>query len=208
MTQHSSGLVDKISPYQLFFNKHPAAAAPFPGDLPSSWEIVWRDTLGCQQFMVGYWPELHAQFWYEAQSENTSTPIIRAALMPVFDMGASKEFWTKALGFSLVGTGNLEDGMNWAHITFRSFVRSWSLDIILLQNESSFTSYLDDPGFPCLALITNHIMRDREEALRFGAYNVSDSFELRIGENLLNIVLLRGPSNELVELIQLKQIQR
>ena len=65
--------------------------------------------------------------------------------------------------------------------------------------------HLDDAGFPCLALISNRVAEDQNNAIEMGGRDASEKFALEIGGKMLEIVVLRGPDNELVELIEFQR---
>ncbi len=65
--------------------------------------------------------------------------------------------------------------------------------------------FLDDAGFPCIALLTTDLESDARrlhiEETRF----VTDDFRLTVNNKRLKICFACGPSGELIELVQVRQ---
>jgi len=201
LTQHSQPLCDALSPYQVLLKRGLSDTVAFIGDL-SSWGKAWRASLGCIQPVAALSSLFHAQFWYDKRCDDLSSGFIRALLVPVTDLSVSEKFWVRGLGFRVANHGSISGGRDWMHITFRGPVQAWSLSLVLVDgSEAQPPHYLDDSGFPCLALISSRLNKDRELALEMGSRGASSEFCLVVADNPLQIALLRGPDNELVELI-------
>ena len=207
LTQHSSPLLDAVSPYQVLLNTPPANVAPSVEDLSPSWENAWRAALRCSQPVAALWRPFHAQFWYDAGRDEPSLGFVRALLVPITDLSVSERFWVKGLGCRVVNRGVAEDKRRWAHVAFHALVPAWSLDVVLVEGEGggALPYYLDDAGFPCLAVITNRMTEDQDSAMEMGGRDASEKFALEVGGKVLGIVVLRGPDNELVELIEFQR---
>jgi len=204
LTQHASTLNDTVSSYQLLFNRPPADTIDFDEALPLSWENAWRAVPGCRHPVAALWVPFHSQFWYDAEHDNILSGFVSALMLSVKNLHASERFWTKGLSFSIINRGITDDGHEFLHIAFRPPVKAWSLDLILLEDDKRKSqSYLDDSGFPCLALISNHLADDKERLLDTGAGDLSDEFSLNLGNKSLNILMLRGPDSEIIEIIEL-----
>jgi hypothetical protein len=82
-------------------------------------------------------------------------------------------------------------------------VPAWCLDLVLVEMEFARPlPLIDDAGFPCLALISRRLASDKEAVLDLGAREACDEFNLEVGGRVLNILIMRGPDNELIELIE------
>lgn len=205
LTQHSSLLRDAVSPYQVLLNGPPADVIPFVGDLSSSWESVWRVAVGCSQPVAALWRSLHAQFWYDAQHDEPLPVFVRALLVPITDLSVSEKFWVKGLGCRVVNRGVVEERRRWARVAFRALVPTWSLDVVLVEcDRGGKLAYLDDAGFPCLAVITNRMTEDQDTAMEMGGRDAGEEFALEVGGRVLGISVLHGPDNELIELIEFR----
>lgn len=130
---------------------------------------------------------------YQVCFSATSSKIIDTVLLETSDVERSTAFWSK-FGFREKGESEL---------CFMTPIANKKLYLKLIQKpqKSQRLYHLDDDGFPCLALLTTHIERDR---LLFGD-TASDVFSLIIHRRRLDICLGRGPDGECVELIAVKK---
>ena len=89
-------------------------------------------------------------------------------------------------------------------MAFRSPVKNWSLIVILAEtiNDDSLPM-LDDAGFPCLALLTTNLERDREKLKEAGTNNSSGQFQLTVNQKQLKVEIFRGTNGELIELVEI-----
>lgn len=130
---------------------------------------------------------------YQVRFSTSWPKVIDAVLLETSDVERSTVFWLK-LGFKEKGKSEL---------CFMTPLSKKKLDLKLIQmpQKPRRLYHLDDDGFPCLALLTTHIERDR---LLFG-YTASDIFSLTVHHRSLDICLGRGPDGECVELIAMKK---
>jgi len=204
LTKHSVRLHDSASPYQVLFSNCPVGAVPFGADCMPASENIWRTTMGAQKPVAGIWSPFRAQFWYDAHYCTSSSTFVRALHVPVSNLSLSEKFWLRGLGCRLVNRSAAGDAYGWVRLVFRSPLQRWCLDVVLAEsNEPKTIPYLDTQGFPCLALISTRLTEDKEAAQEMGACEVGEEFNLEVAENLLKIVILRGPDNELFELIEI-----
>lgn len=207
LTQHSSPLRDDAaSPFQVLLNRPPANALPFRGELLPTWESTWSAALGCSKTVAALWEPFCAQVWYVRPAHEASRELVSALLVPIIDLSISERFWVRGLGCRVANRGVDEDGRRWTRVSFRAPVRSWSLDVVLAEDgRGNASPYLDDAGFPCLAVITNRIADDQDVLLKMGGGDASKRFAIEVGGKMLGIVVLRGPDNELIELIEVQR---
>lgn len=207
LTQHSSPLRNMNSPYQVLLNSPSANLLPFDDwNLSNSWDVVWCAALGCDKPVAALWRLFHAQFWYNSMYNESSSGFIRGILVPVDSLTVAEKFWCRGLGCRVVNRGMTADGRRWGCIAFRAPIPAWSVDIILAESDViPALSFMDDAGFPCLAIITNRIDEDRDRAMEMGGQDASEKFALEIGGKMLEIIVMRGPYNELVELIEFQR---
>jgi hypothetical protein len=208
LTQHSSQLNDKGALYQVLLSKPPSNATPSTGTLLSTWESSWCAALECVSPERGLWHPFHAQFWYDAHEDEQleGGTFIRALLVPITNLSASERFWVKGLGCRVVAQGIVENEYRWARVAFQTPVQTWSLDVVLVESDRrTVVPHLDDSGFPCLAVITNRITDDQETLLEMGGHDTSDTFTLEVDGKTLGVFILRGPGNELVELVEFQR---
>lgn len=165
---------------------------------------IIRAALGHPDVTRRRWPGLSASCWYGIDDGNT--PHTRALLVPAADLTAATTFWQDALGCRQVGEGDGNTAGAWRHLRFAAPVPAWSLDILLHKPSREPGPYfLDSPGFPCLALLTNGIEQDRDTALRSGVHEASDIFSLDVKGRRLRLVILRTNDGTLIELIEIQR---
>lgn len=209
VTGHAAALSEIPSWYQVLMDQPPAETVPFRAPLPCSPQI-WKNTVGCKGAQAGIWKPFQAQIWYGASGNAGGLgSSVRAVLVPVNHLAASAAFWTDGLGCHVLKHGS-EGRNSWIHLAWRSPIPRWFLEVILLETDVEMgTSYLDRAGFPCLAFITNDLSRDRLRLIDCGARDASEPSSHRINEKSLRLAIARGPSRELVELIEFEaKLQR
>ncbi|MBN1689174.1 MAG: hypothetical protein JW893_08745 [Candidatus Omnitrophica bacterium] len=210
LTGHDAPLKDRPSWYQILMESAPDGTKPFAGDLPCS-SKDWEVTVGCKGALAGLWDPFHAQLWYlpspitKKQEKVVKNATVRAVLVPVVDLERSNTFWEKGIGVRRINDGHV-DGRGWVHLAWKSLIPRWSLEIILFETESkSVPLCLDDSGFTCIAFLSNNIIQDRARLLEYGALEASESSEHLINKKRLWITIARGPSGELIELIEFEK---
>ncbi|MEI7752744.1 MAG: hypothetical protein WCJ71_11740, partial [Candidatus Omnitrophota bacterium] len=151
------------------------------------------------------WVSFSTSFWYNfAHSAPVPCRILSVAL-PVAQLSKSSVFWQAGLGFRQTATGYLQTGEQWESYIFPSPVKRWMLDFVLIEApKSKERTMLDAPGFRCLALITTDLVADLKKLAGVGGVEISEPFGLLMNQKMLRIALLRGPSDEIVELIEFK----
>lgn len=82
----------------------------------------------------------------------------------------------------------------------------WELSVALMKDRKSESPpYLDSRGFSCVALISTSLEKDVGMSLDYGGHSPSAPFKLHVNDHDLRIALLRGPSDEIVEFIQIQE---
>jgi hypothetical protein len=107
-----------------------------------------------------------------------------------------KLFWLNAFGFQ-------EKESNF--IEFPGFIPHWSCKIKLNQVAQTSPYTLDSTGYTCVALLTNNLKEDRIKVGQFGAKDITNSFEISVNNQNLDIVMFRTPTGAICELIQIKR---
>lgn len=203
LTAHSTLLGGTPSPYQVLLNRFPDHSDFWKGELPPCWESAWRTSMGCIRPRSATWSPFQAQFWCDTKTNDVSSKFVRALLLPVSDLSAAERFWVQGLGCQRIKRGETETGNTWVRVAFRAPVPAWCLDLVLVEMEFARPlPLIDDAGFPCLALISRRLASDKEAVLDLGAREVCDEFNLEVGGRVLNILIMRGPDNELIEFIE------
>jgi hypothetical protein len=118
-------------------------------------------------------------------------------VMNVNNFDDSLAFWQR-LGFRILKRDNLS-----AILLFQSLFSRSDLEIVLTQSMNESNYFLDDIGWNCIALVSNSAKKE-EEYLKNSGYPLTTIQELEVNAKCLQIFFVKGPSNELVEIISPK----
>ena len=122
---------------------------------------------------------------------------VAAISLAVDDPEISALFWQKGLSAK-----RLASGSDWCRLKFESPIAAWRTEVILFPKRLvNCSQSLDAPGFPCLALLSNNIEQDANQAMSNG-FHATKSDRLEVNGRVLSICLLESPGGGLVELIQ------
>jgi catechol 2,3-dioxygenase-like lactoylglutathione lyase family enzyme len=201
LTQHSAEFASVGSFYQVLFANKPSQTSN--GVAPSFAPQFWQFAQGLENSKFTVWDCFRSTIWH--QSEEGSGGRIKSLAVPTTDFESSLKFWTAGLGCKLVEQGSSEN-VRWANLRIASPVQAWCLSILLIETATAAAEpCLDDPGFPCLALLTNELETDLQRALDAGGEKCGTHFETMVNDKSLRIALLRGPCGEPIELIEFKR---
>lgn len=141
-----------------------------------------------------------AQSAEKSSEEDSVTSGIRAVGLWVNQLEESVQFWRNSFRFREMSNGISRNGIRWARLSFRSIRPNWSVELILAERRSPIASMpmLDDEGATCLAFLSTDIGADLSRI----NHERTNIFELDVAGKRLSIALLRGPSGEIIELIQ------
>ncbi len=203
LTQHSEPLKQSPSFYQVLFATKPDHCSNgINSDLPPS---LWQSSLDLPSPQSGIWSPFKSVVWYGNSVSQPESNSIAGIALQVRDLKKSNRFWTEALACRPLNQGST-NGQDWAVLSIVSPVPSWSLKVVLVESQSPCEKpFLDDSGFPCLALITNNIANDTAKALQAGGHSSAGEFISSVNGKILQIQLVRGPDQELIELIQFQR---
>jgi len=202
LTRHGPSPGDGQGPYRVLFS------GAVPGEPPPSGEArfeaeAWQAGLGVRP-EARCWPEVPATFWTDAA--RSAPAAIRAVLLPVADLTAALRFWQEGMGCRVSASGTMSAGRGWARLHLAAPVASWSLEILLGQDDRPPAACrLDAAGFPCLAFLSTGVERDAERLQESGGVLWTGAFDLQVGGKGLKIGLLCGPAGEMVELIEVRR---
>lgn len=195
VTVHSATLPVEQGPYEVLCSGQPGPdAEPLhdvfdgPATKADARMTYWR------------WPAIRTRF---ATSPGMGDLRIGSVAVSVVDIDASTRWWTDALGFRYRGspTPGVHD------LDRASPVADWRLDLMLVSQAAHALPMLDDTGFTVLALITTDIAEDAPR-VSHGAAEVGRTFEQRIAGRNVRLAFVRGPSGELVELVEVHERPR
>ena len=106
----------------------------------------------------------------------------------------SELFWN-ALGFK-------NDDQEKNHYYFESILSSKKYELFIESSKSVKNYFLDDNGWSSIAFLTNSIRNEKNNLEK--KYETSKIESLLINNKEIEIFFVRGPSNELVEIISIK----
>jgi catechol 2,3-dioxygenase-like lactoylglutathione lyase family enzyme len=202
LTLHGPERPPRRASYEVLLHAEPSGSWS-ECESPDGIAALWRDTLGVGAVRCGAWDGSGAQFWYEPGAGAPAA--VRALFVPVSDLDRSITFWKGALGLRSLTPGET-DGRRWARGRFVSPVPAWCLDVVLAETaEAPQPQVLDAGGFPCLALLSTDARKDEEKLLAHGGTDSTGLFEVVIDGKGLQVLVLRGPDGELVELLQVNR---
>ena len=114
------------------------------------------------------------------------------------DVRACVPFWEQAMGFAVQSCGE-----NRAELRFRALSPTWCIDVCLEKSDGPVEpTFLDDLGCTCLSFLVRDISDALEDCREHGARDVGEIFSLDVGGKSVDVALVRGPRNELIELLQ------
>jgi hypothetical protein len=199
LTEHGELGGGAPSPYQVLLAS--GGAAFTRGTTDGAVAEVWRASLGCGTPERMGWPALQTELWVDQASDPAAPAGIRALGVPVAEMEPALRLWRDGLQFR-EGTAGAASGQRWCELVFRTPVAHWSARVILFEGSSEQSPpMLDQPGFPCLALLSTNLERDSERLQRQGAAETTGAFALEVDGKPLKVALLRGGNGEILELI-------
>lgn len=124
---------------------------------------------------------------------------LRSVVLPVDDVASEVLFWTRGLGARLQ-----TQGRDFARLTYSGPVSQWRIELILVRGQADGPWMLDQPGFPCLALLSNAVDKDLAKAVAVGGHDDA-TFSLTVNGKPLSVALLRSPNGAIVELLRLRR---
>ncbi len=120
------------------------------------------------------------------------------------DLVRSVHFWTQALGYRKVICSQDVDSSNaWVVLRRESPIVQWRFNLLLHHGKEVVPfPFLDGPGTTCLAHLSSSIELDLLSLIKEGGEAATEPFEMMINGKKLKIAIVRGPSGEYIELIQ------
>lgn len=206
--QHRAGTPIELVMYEDFAEDTPPCfGAIFDGNPPENLQGDFHgpgmegdlDALGCSLHPF-FWDAFGAEIWFAGGIGQGNG--LKSLIIFVNDPKMAREFFENGLGCKPLRSGHIA-GRMWILESFRSPVKTWSLDIILLEClDENRKVTLDGIGVNCLALITTNLKSDRSKLLHSGAEESTGEFELSMNNKDLMVEVFRGPDGEFIELLQ------
>lgn len=195
IVQHGDILPGLPAHYNVLFSKEFGGLTDPGGEAGNASEI-FSAAEGGRDCKAHYWPDFGTNVWC---AENAGDLNAVSSMLYAGDFNASREFWGK-LGFVETQTGRTA-GTAWSLLELKTILPRWSSKLVLVETAGRKNNYyLDSPGFSCLAFLSNDVKADSAR-LSSGA----GIFKMDVGGKAMEISMLRGPSGEIVELIELKK---
>lgn len=162
-----------------------------------------REALGLRvKWMAA--PELSIAMWTTSAYETRGSAVCTCC---VTDLEASTKFYNDELKAKL-GRRGTTAGRPWQIVEFSGPVKRWCLELLLFQAQygpENSSLMLDSSGFPCIAVLTSDIVADTTRFLNGYGHYPAESFSLSVNGKMLDVAFTRGPSNEIVEFIQVRR---
>ena len=196
------------SAYQVLFSRPLPHLSPVPAPLAAEAQrlaAMWEAALG-QTVEVRWWTPFQTLAGYPGASSESSG-VIQALLLEVADLSAAAHFWTAGIGCRLMQEGTVA-GRRWIRCRFASPVSRVPLNVILWEGTCpQRLPQMDDAGFACLSFLTVGLEQVGRRLAAQGARTSGETFALEVGGRCLKAKVLRGPSHELLELIELQLVK-
>ena len=96
-----------------------------------------------------------------------------------------------------------------AHLTFKEVLsrKTWSIYLVFNPDRSSM-QYMDSPGVNSVAFVSSSAVKDKDTLTTLG-YKTTPIYNLRVNGRLLSILFIRGPSGEIIEILNpVKEVTR
>ena len=90
-------------------------------------------------------------------------------------------------------------------MAFNAVRSNWSLQLLLVESKDrkQQKSYIDDRGWTCISMLVRDIDSTLAHLRSFDLPECGDPFSMDINKKSFRLCFLRGPSNELIELMEL-----
>ena len=147
-------------------------------------------------------PQLNTSYYQPATKEKLAHGVEMVALV-CNDLKASSSFWEEGLGFKKV-VSSQDNSFRWKLLHFLSPIPAWNLKVLLVEDKKKETMrfYLDDSGWTCLSFLVKSTEVSTKYLQEKGGIDLGRRFELAVGGRLMRFCFVRGPDEELVELVE------
>jgi len=144
----------------------------------------------------------------KAESSAEPGEILGAAIR-VSNLQSSVAYWRDALRFQLTATDDYHPA-NWALMSLRTPVPSWSLRIALVQSDEvdQTPGFLDALGMTNICLLTTDAEADAKLLAEFPGASMEPPFQIKVSDRSLRVAVGHGPNGENIELIEIERGDR
>mgnify|MGYP003683282893 CR=1 FL=1 len=139
-------------------------------------------------------------FWKNSHMDLGLTTII----LETKNLENSINFWTKNFNFKILDSLKIS---SCKLLQLNSPVKSWNTTLLLIENldKKIETLFLNSKGWTCLSFIVKNIDSFLSEINNSDFSFIGNPYEIKIGGKNLKLVFLRGPEQQLLELVEIKQ---
>ena len=143
-----------------------------------------------------------------AQSSAETGEVLGAAIR-IPDIQSSVAYWRDALKFRVTATDDVHPD-NWALLSLRTPVPSWSLRIALIQNSEvdQTPDFLDAMGMTNICLLSTDAEADAKLLAEFPGASMEPPFQIKVSDRDLRVAVGHGPNGENIELIEIERGDR
>jgi hypothetical protein len=138
-------------------------------------------------------------FWKNSQIDLGLTTII----LETRDLKNSINFWTKNFNFKILQSPELS---SCKLLELNSPIKSWNAKLLLIENLDAKIEklFLNSKGWTCLSFIVKNIDSFLSKIDHSDFSFIGKAYEFKIGGKHLKLIFLRGPEQQLLELVEIK----
>ncbi len=139
-------------------------------------------------------------FWKNSHVDLGLTTII----LETNNLENSINFWTKNFNFKISDSLKMP---SCKLLQLNSPIKSWNSKLLLIENLDKKTKklFLNSKGWTCLSFIVKNIDSFLSKINNSDFLFIGNPYEIKIGGKNLKLVFLRGPEQQLLELVEIKQ---
>lgn len=200
LIEHHQKTDENIGPYSVIFESNFLSNADF--NIPKKDKTLkFLSTVFDTQIFKFFDKKTRLSFfWKNSQIDLGLTTII----LETRDLKNSVNFWTSFFNFKV---SQFPETSSCKLLELHSPIKSWNAKLLLIENLDAKIekSFLNSKGWTCLSFIVKNIDSFLSKIDHSNFLYVGKSYEFRIGGKNLKLVFLRGPEQQLLELIEIKQ---
>jgi hypothetical protein len=170
-----------------------------PEDIAAAIEAAF----GIQSVRLFRSPALDAPLWVV----EGDAPALLSCIRLVKDLSEGAKFFGDGLGIKPKNRST-SGPRPWVRFDIGSQIQRWRSSILLCEKRDDSEvarQWLDDAGYPCLALLSTDLTSDVARLKANGARDETADFELVVNGKTFLFSIVVGPGGEIVELMQLRR---
>lgn len=137
-------------------------------------------------------------FYRESDQEEGITTII----LECKNLEKSSQFWTSRFNFKPFRSS---EKLHYELLELQFPISSWNVNLLLIENKklNLVKSYINQTGWTCLSFIVTKIESFLSNVDDKVFSHIGEPYKIKIGGKELKLIFLRGPEQELFELIEI-----